>query len=460
MLDRSLVFLDLETTGATASVDRITEIGLIEVERGRFVGEWSTLINPQTRIPPFIEALTGISNDMVALAPTFAEVARELKARLDGKLLIAHNARFDYGFLKNEFQRVDITYRSDVVCTVKLSRKLFPGHARHNLDSLMERHGVTCSARHRALGDARVLWELTQKWRDEVGPDTLAAAAAAQNKSPTLPPGLSELVLDEIPEAPGVYLFYGDNDMPLYVGKSVNLRSRVLSHFSSDHRLSKDMRIVQQVKRIDWKETAGELGALLEEARLVKELLPILNRQLRRNNDLCAFTWDPVAGTAPQLTGAADIDFTDTANVYGWFRSKRAALDTLRSLAQAFELCLIATGLENGKGPCFAHQIRRCRGVCAGKESRPRHDLRLLEALSGLKLQTWPFKGRIGVREGNGERTELHVIDHWCYLGTVRSGHELDALRANPVFNLDTYKILKRFFDGTRNSIEFVPLAD
>src|SRR5450759_896385 len=308
MFDRSLVFLDLETTGATASVDRITEIGLIEVERGRFGGEWSTLVNPETRIPPFIETLTGISNDMVALAPTFAEVACELKARLDGKLLIAHNARFDYGFLRQEFQRLGVKFHSDVVCTVKLSRKLFPGHARHNLDSLMERYGVTCSARHRALGDARVLWELTQKWRAEVGPDMLAAAAAAQIKAPTLPPGLSELVLDEIPETPGAYLFYDENDMPLYIGKSVNLRSRVLAHFSDGHRRSKDMRIVQQVKRIDWKETAGELGALLEDARLVKELLPILNRQLRRNNDLCAFTWDPVAGTAPQLTGAADID--------------------------------------------------------------------------------------------------------------------------------------------------------
>ncbi|MEK7874651.1 MAG: 3'-5' exonuclease, partial [Pseudomonadota bacterium] len=110
MLERSLVFLDLETTGATASFDRITEIGLIEVERGRLVGEWSTLINPQARIPPFIEALTGISNDMVALAPTFAEVARELKARLDGRLLVAHNARFDYGFLKNEFSRLGVKY--------------------------------------------------------------------------------------------------------------------------------------------------------------------------------------------------------------------------------------------------------------------------------------------------------------------------------------------------------------
>jgi DNA polymerase-3 subunit epsilon len=459
MLDRPLVFLDLETTGATASFDRITEIGLIEVENGAYVREWSTLVNPQMRIPPFIESLTGISNDMVALAPTFAEVAPELMARIKGKLLIAHNARFDYGFLKAEFGRLDTKYSSELVCTVKLSRKLFPGHARHNLDSLMERHDIACDARHRALGDARVLWDLIQKWRDELGVAALDTAAAAQIKSPTLPPGLSPLVLDELPEAPGVYLFYGENDMPIYIGKSVNLRSRVLSHFSSDVRIAKDMRIVQQIKRIDWKETAGELGALLEEARLVKTLLPTMNRQLRRNSDLCAYTWTPGQRTAPQLASADDIDFSDTSNVYGVFRSKRNAADTLRKLAQAFELCLIESGLEKGAGPCFARQIKRCHGVCTGEESHAQHDLRLMEALCELKLQTWPFKGRIGVRETSADGADLHVLDHWCYLGTVRSEQDLDTLPARPAFDLDTYKILKRFLKDRRPGVEIVPFA-
>ena len=180
MLDRSIVFLDLETTGSAATRDRITEIGLIEVEGGLCVGEWSTLVNPLTPIPPFIESLTGISDEMVAQAPTFAALASELKNRLEGKLLVAHNARFDYGFLRSEFQRLEIQYRTQLVCTVKLSRKLYPGHAHHNLDVLLVRHGIRCDARHRALGDARVLWDLTQKWRSELGPEALAIAARAQ----------------------------------------------------------------------------------------------------------------------------------------------------------------------------------------------------------------------------------------------------------------------------------------
>ncbi len=182
MLDRPLVLLDLETTGSSAGIDRVTEIGVIEVDGGEYAREWSTLVNPQRDIPPFIEALTGISNRMVANAPTFADVAGELRTRIDGRLLVAHNARFDYGFLRAEFDRLDIEFSCQLVCTVKLSRRLFPGHRRHNLDTLIERHTVTCDARHRALGDARVLWELIGKWRIDPGVDALAAAAAAQLK--------------------------------------------------------------------------------------------------------------------------------------------------------------------------------------------------------------------------------------------------------------------------------------
>ena len=354
MLDRPLVFLDVETTGARASHDRITEVGLVEVEHGSIRSEWASLVNPGRPIPAYVEMLTGITNEMVAPAPTFAEIAPALKARLDGKLLVAHNARFDYGFLKNEFRRMDVAYRSQLVCTVKLSRQLFPQHRRHNLDSLIERHCVACAARHRALGDARVLWELVRRWADEVGTQTVQAAAAAQLARPSLPPAIDEAVLDELPEAPGVYLFFGDNDVPLYVGKSVNLRLRVAAHFSGDLRATKDARIVQQIRRLEWKETAGELGALLEEARLVKTLLPVHNRALRRKSELCGFVWNAAPAQPPRLVSMAEVEFANTENVYGVFRSPSAARETLRNLARAHELCLIALGLEKGEGPCFA----------------------------------------------------------------------------------------------------------
>jgi DNA polymerase-3 subunit epsilon len=464
MLDRSAVFLDLETTGASASHDRITEIGMLEVERGRLVREWSTLVNPEARIPPAIEALTGITNEMVRDAPTFVELAGGLLERLEGKLLVAHNARFDYGFLRNEFRRAGLRYQSRVLCTVKLSRRLYPAHHRHNLDSLIERHGIVCSGRHRALGDARVLWEFLQKSRAEVGGGQMEQALEELLRAPAVPAGLAPEVMDDVPEGPGVYIFYGDNDIPLYVGKSVNLRSRVLGHFAADTRIAKDMRLCQQVRRLDWIETVGELGALIQEARLVKRLAPVHNHRLRRNTELCAWRLRPAQDGRPELVSVRDLNPAALEHVYGLFRSRRDAGNSLRGIAERHGLCPRRLGLETGRGVCFSHQLGKCRGVCAGKETEQSHDLRLAAALTALRLRAWPFRGRVGVRETDAwtGRSEMHVLDRWCYLGTVRSDNELfdvEELGAGPVFDLDTYNILTRWLAKHRGKADLVDLA-
>ena len=465
MFDRPVVFVDLETTGANAAWDRVTEVGIVEVDHGRLVGEWSTLVNPEASIPPAIQALTGITNAMVATAPTFAELAADLMERLEGRLFVAHNARFDYNFLREEFRRLGRRYAAPVVCTVKLSRKLYPGHRRHNLDSLIERHALACADRHRALGDARVLWEFVQRVYAEKDPALIEAAIAGQLKAPSLPAGLNATLLDELPEGPGVYVFYGAGGVPLYVGKSVSLRSRVMAHFAGDHRLSKDLKISQQVEHVEWIETAGELGALMQEARLVKELNPVLNRQLKAQRELCAWRFDPAAPAAkPELIYARETDFAATPHVYGLFRSRTDAVKALRAIAEQQKLCPIVLGLERGKGPCFSHQIKRCRGACCGKEPLPAHALRLAAALTPLKIRAWPYRGRVGVREqnANGERAELHVLDRWCYLGTLRADWELfdaAALRAEAAFDLDTYKILTRFLTANGHRVEVVDLA-
>ncbi|MBI2312501.1 MAG: hypothetical protein HYU77_08370 [Betaproteobacteria bacterium] len=464
MLEQRVVFLDLETTGAAAGFDRVTEIGIVEVNGGKLASEWGTLVNPETRIPPAIETLTGITNAMVRDAPTFSDLAQDLMERLAGRLLVAHNARFDYGFLKNEFKRAGLRYASKVLCTVKLSRRLYPEHHRHNLDSLIERHGLICEDRHRALGDARVLWQFVQTLSREKTRAEIDAAVEALLRTPSLPAGLAEGVLDDIPETPGVYLFYGENDIPLYVGKSVNLRSRVLAHFSGDHAVHKDMRISRQITRVEWIETVGELGALMREARLVKQLQPVHNRWLRRSNDLCAWRFDPAGDAAkPLLVYARDEDFGDLQHLYGLFRAKREAVNTLRAIAEEQGLCPIVLGLESGKGPCFAHQLKKCRGACVGKENTLTHSARLLAALHKLRVRAWPFRGRVGIRETDSwsGKSELHVLDRWCYLGTVRSDWELfDAgeLGSEKLFDLDTYKILTRYFERHGGRLQVVEL--
>jgi DNA polymerase-3 subunit epsilon len=173
LFDAPLAIVDLETTGAHPAWDRVTEIAVVEIERGEVASEWSTLVNPGTSIPPAIQALTGITNEMVAGAPAFEDLAPGLYERLAGRVFVAHNARFDYGFLRHAFERAGLHFEARTLCTVKLSRRLYPAYARHNLDSLIDRHHLQCNARHRALGDARAVWQFLRVASGERGASAL-----------------------------------------------------------------------------------------------------------------------------------------------------------------------------------------------------------------------------------------------------------------------------------------------
>ncbi len=439
----ALAFVDLETTGATATADRITEIGIVEVDE-LGVREWSCLVNPGTPISGFIERLTGISNAMVADAPPFEDVADEVKARLAGRLFIAHNARFDYGFLKNEFKRAGQDFRATVLCTVKLSRKLFPQHAKHNLDSLIERHDLTVSSRHRALGDARLIHQFWQRVQAGVAPELLAQTVRALTARPSLPAGLDPAAIDDLPEGVGVYLFYGENDLPLYVGKSKELKKRVLAHFAADHAAAREMNLARQVRRIECIEAGGEIGALLKEAALIKQLQPIHNRTLRRNDELCF--WQLVEARAgewrPVLMLASDLDHRQKDHLYGPFKSAREAKRALTELAKEHGLCHSLLGLEKIKPgkPCFAYQLQQCRGACVGREPMSFHSARLMAALGRHRLSPWPFAGPAWIREGD----DVHLIDHWRHLGTAHSEADLHGLLESPApaFDRDSYRIL------------------
>lgn len=441
---QALAFIDLETSGSTPTQDRITEVGIITLDAGR-LQSWSSLVNPQTSIPPFIENLTGITNEMVADAPLFEDLIPEILDRLMGRIFVAHNARFDYGFIKQSLKRAGIDFRATTLCTVKLSRKLFPEERKHNLDSLVQRHGLVAQTRHRALADADLIAQFWLKLTDSFAPEVLDRVVTELTARPSLPTHLGIDLLDELPEKPGVYLFYGENDLPLYVGKSKNIRERVLSHFSADVRSARELSLSQQIRRVDWIETGGEVGALLREAALVKQLQPTLNRQLRLNRGVCSL----VLGGAhedPQavVRSAQELDPGRQDTLYGLFESGAEAQRTLRSIAEAEGLCLRLLGLERGRseGPCFAHQLKRCRGACVGDESREMHHLRLTLALSRLKIRSWPFEGPATLKEGD----EVLVVDRWVYLGSARSeGEVMDLLESGrPQFDKDSYRILSK----------------
>ena len=458
----SLAFVDLETTGTAAADDAITEIGIVRVTADPAggtptVSEWSTLVNPGVPISPAIQALTGITDAMVRNAPRFHTVAAEVAARTSDALFVAHNARFDYGFLKHAFARLDRRFSARVLCTVKLSRRLFPDAERHNLDTVIERHALRVEDRHRALGDARALWAFVQALYREFDPEIIADAAKRALKIPSLPPQLAPDALDELPEAPGVYLFYGLNSLPLYIGKSRNLRERVGAHFSADYRLATDSRLSAEICRIAFEETAGEIGALLRESALVKAMLPAHNHALRRKAESGVLELPDTPGP-PRFYPAGTVEAAELGGRYGPFSSKRAARETLRQLAREHRLCWSALGFERRAGPCFARQVRRCAGVCVGEESPESHHDRLRFALIPYAMPPWPYPGLAGIRERAllGERTDIHVVRDWCWLGTAQDDGELTRLTETPprpLFDADIAKILIRTLARGRHEV-------
>jgi excinuclease Cho len=249
--------------------------------------------------------------------------------------------------------------------------------------------------------------------------------------------------LEGMPSSPGVYVFHGrDGDLPLYIGKSVNLRSRVLSHLRNPD----ESRMLRQATRISFIRTAGEIGALLLEAQMIKAQQPLYNQKLRRNRQLCSLQLPPEG--PPQVVDSRHIDFATETGLFGLFPSRHAALEGLRSLADSHRLCLAVLGLEKPVAgrPCFGHMLRRCNGVCCGQESPQAHRARLLEALERLRVACWPHPGAVGLVERDTDPTplqQIHVVRNWCYLGSVEQPQEAARLgRVAAAFDADGYKIL------------------
>lgn len=258
----------------------------------------------------------------------------------------------------------------------------------------------------------------------------------------------------DLPAAPGVYVFQGDDPaMPLYIGKSVNLRQRVLSHLRNPD----EDRLLRQTRRISHICTAGDIGAQLLEAQMIKTLHPLLNQKLRRNKQLCAWQRQ---GVQLQLVYSKDIDFAQAPDLFGLFASRHAAIERLRQVADEQRLCYARLGLEKlpaGRG-CFRAALRQCAGACRGDESPQAHDDRLLEALQQLRVVCWPYPGAVGLIERWGDFSQVHVVNNWCYLGSVATPQEAAGLtRQAAGFDADGYQILVRPL--MQGSVEIVPLA-
>ncbi|MCA9400717.1 MAG: GIY-YIG nuclease family protein, partial [Candidatus Omnitrophica bacterium] len=337
------------------------------------------------------------------------------------------------------------------LCSVRLSRMLYKQEKKHNLSSIIERFGLQCKNRHRALDDARAVWDF-MRISDKQLPEGLMQKALKQLlKTPTFPAHVPKEMIDHLPESPGIYQFFDQTGMPLYIGKSTNIRQRVFSHFSSDNGSTKEMRLCQQVQSITFQETAGELGALLLEAHLVKQKLPIYNRRLRRTWQLTALreVHNERGYLQLSLEDLKTIQAEDLRELYALFRTRKDAKRYLEESARTLKLCRPLLGLEQHGKNCFHYQIKQCPGACYGEADVHDYNLRVKAALQKYKIMSWPFDGPVLIDEPYvGEnRGEVFIIDRWCIKKSFRYEDDIhcEFLPADYTFDLDAYKIIYNY---------------
>lgn len=368
-MNKEYAIVDLETTGGRASRNRVTEIGIVIYDGEKVTETYQTLVNPETYIPTNIIRLTGITDEMVAGAPKFFEVAKRVVELTDNRIFVAHNSRFDYDFLREEFRRLGYTFSQKQLCTVRLTRKIFPGLQSYSLGNLTRHFGIRLDNHHRALADATATTELLRRCLS--GPDSASEVRAFVNRGITetrLPKHLKLRQIEDLPEECGVYYFHDLNNKVVYVGKSKNIRSRVAQHFND--RTAKGRKIAECVADITYELTGSELVALLHESEEIKRLQPPINRALRRTK----FDWAIVSRidnkgyrTFEIVRNSARVRKDE--DVINFSPSLSRAKGRVNYVRKQYELCGKLTGTSTGTTACFHFHLKQCRGACADRES-------------------------------------------------------------------------------------------
>jgi len=373
--------VDIETTGGYADNHRITEIAIYHHDGIEITDHFYTLINPGRRIPQFITGLTGITAEMVSQAPTFEEVAEDILQLVEGRVFVAHNAHFDYSFLKKEFEQAGIAWQAKKLCTVRLSRKIIPGLRSYSLGSLAASLGITIVNRHRAGGDAEATAHIFSclLQRDKEG--HIARSLKRNSGETILPPNLPKEEFERLPAATGVYYFLNARGQVIYVGKANNLKKRIAGHFTGDAREWNRAKIRNEIHHIRYELTGSELISLIVESQEIRRLWPKYNlAQKYKAEEWGIFSYEDQGGyqrfSVNRITRAAKPLIK--------FSSKGDAWNFLWEKVHAYELCPKLSGLQVKKGPCLSHQSGQCKGACAGVEKPARYNRRVTQAIRSV----------------------------------------------------------------------------
>lgn len=406
--------LDIETTGGSPRDEKITEIAIYFHDGKIITDEWATLINPEKPIPHFITGLTGITNEMVADAPMFYDVAKEIVERTEGMIIVGHNVNFDYSFIKSEFKRLGYDYQRETLCTVKLSRKIIPGHKSYSLGKLCDELGIQINDRHRAAGDALATVKLFEMLQEisVAGGEGIEAHLPSGLKYKNLNGNLSVSDIETLPEKAGTYYFFDERNTLLYIGKSKSIRKRVLSHLGNT-KGKRALEMRERIASISYELTGSELIALLKESEEIKQNKPLYNRAQRRTLS----HWglydgkDPFGYITFRLAKVSEeLDHPITS-----YNNKAEAREALTKLVEKHWLCQKLCGLYVTDDACFHYGIRQCNGACVQKEPVKEYNARAGELMEKFRLDRGNM---LIIDEGRdpGERSVVR-IEKGIYMG-------------------------------------------
>ena len=404
--------IDIETTGGNVHSDRITEIAVVLHDGKTVEAEFGSLVHPEQRIPFRITEITGITNEMVTSAPKFYEVARQIVELTEGRTIVAHNARFDYGFLRKEFKSLGFDFKRDVLCTVELSRQMVPGLRSYALGRLVDSLELSLKPKHRAMADAQATAALFSYLNTLRFKSQLPAAEPLTRGRMNPEANLHRDKIDQLPQSAGVYYFYNEWRQLIYIGKSVNIRSRVLSHFNNNT-TARALEMKTLIDHIRYSMTGSELIALLKESEEIKQHKPIFNRAQRKSRfQFGLFSSVDAYGYISFRTERLRRNGLEPVTV---FSSATEAKGFLEHMVDEYQLCQTKCGLHRLGGVCFHYNIKKCLGACCGEEGPESYNLRARNLMERVQYRQPNFM----VLDRGREESELSVVlvENGKYMG-------------------------------------------
>ncbi len=374
--------VDIETTGSYASANGITEIAIHVFDGEKIIEKFETLINPKQPIPRYIQSFTGITDEMVANAPEFEEVAEPIYRLLSKNIFIAHNVNFDFSFLKSHLLRTGMELKSKKLCTVRLSRKIFPGFPSYSLGNLCRSLQIDIINRHRAGGDAEATVEVFRKLLENDKENFIEKSLLKNSKEQSLPPNVPKKNFDVLPSTPGVYYFHNSKGKIIYVGKARNIRNRVNSHFSNNSESRQKQNFVRHIHSISYQSCATELMAQILESTEIKKYWPRFNYSQKHWEDVYGiYSYEDQNGYL-RLVIEKNKKQLKPVHTFHYLAEGHALL---RKVIEEYKLCPKFCFMQRDNGPCTGIKNNSCKGACMKKESKTSYNKRVRKAINEME---------------------------------------------------------------------------